>query len=80
MLATDDSSWLDRLPTELIDIISSGNDGAMSRAEAEVYRLGLMDERKDSIFSLREVFGLFWVRVRRVMSPCSLVVFSGRGH
>ena len=49
MLATDDSSWLGRLPTELIDIISSGNDGAMSRAEAEVYRLGLMDERKDSI-------------------------------
>ena len=45
MLATDNSSWLSKLPTELIDIISGGNDGAMSRAEAEEYRLGLMEER-----------------------------------
>ena len=45
MLAADDSSWLGKLPTELIDIVSSGNDGAMSRAEVEVYRLELMDER-----------------------------------
>jgi len=45
MLATDGSSWLSKLPTELIDIISGGNDGAMSRAEAEEYRLDLMDER-----------------------------------
>ena len=42
---TDTSSWLGRLPTELIDIISSGNDGTMSRAEAEGYRLDLMSER-----------------------------------
>ena len=34
-----------RLPTELVDIISSGNDGPMTRAEAEAYRLELMDER-----------------------------------
>lgn len=34
-----------KLPTELIDIISGGNDGTMSRAEAEAYRLELMDER-----------------------------------
>ena len=45
MLATDDSSWLGKLPTELIDIISGGNDGAMSRAEAEGFRLDLMGER-----------------------------------
>ena len=45
MLVADASSWLGRLPTELIDIISGGNDGTMSRAEAEEYRLELMDER-----------------------------------
>ena len=45
MLATDTSSWLGKLPTELIDIISGGNDGTMSRAEAEQYRLDLMGER-----------------------------------
>jgi hypothetical protein len=45
MLAVDDSSRLGRLPTELIDIISDGNAGLMSRAEAEAYRLELMDER-----------------------------------
>jgi hypothetical protein len=45
MLAADDSSRLGRLPTELIDIISCGNDGTISRAEAEAYRLELMSER-----------------------------------
>ena len=45
MVAMGDSSWLSRLPTELIDIISCGNDGTMSRAEAEAYRLELMNER-----------------------------------
>ena len=45
MLGVDDLSWLGRLPTELIDMISGGNDGTMSRAEAEAYRLELMDER-----------------------------------
>ena len=45
MLGTDKSSWLGRLPIELIEIISSGNDGTISRAEAEAYRLELMDER-----------------------------------
>jgi hypothetical protein len=45
MLAVDNSSRLGKLPTELIDIISSGNDGTMSRAEAEAYRLELMAER-----------------------------------
>ena len=45
MLVVDSSSWLGRLPTKLIDIISGGNDGAMSRAEAKSYRLELMDER-----------------------------------
>ena len=45
MLVADGSSLLDRLPTELINIISGGNDGTMSRAEAEAYRLELMDER-----------------------------------
>ena len=44
-MATDTSSWLGRLPTELIDIISSWNDGTMPRAEAEQYRLELMGER-----------------------------------
>ena len=45
MLATDTLSRLGKLPTELIDIISGGNDGTMSRAEAEQYRLDLMSER-----------------------------------
>ena len=45
MLAVDSSSWLGRLPTELIDIVSGGNDGTMSRAEAKAYRLELMNER-----------------------------------
>ena len=45
MLATNTSSWLGKLPTELIDIISGGNDGTMSRTEAEQYRLDLMGER-----------------------------------
>ncbi|KAF9643994.1 hypothetical protein BDM02DRAFT_3122643, partial [Thelephora ganbajun] len=45
MLTTDDSSLLGRLPTELIDMISGGNDRTMTRAEAEAYRLELMDER-----------------------------------
>ena len=45
MLTAERSSWLGKLPTELIDIISGGNDGTMSRAEAEAYRLELMEER-----------------------------------
>ena len=45
MLTADKPSWLGKLPTELIDMISGGNDGTMSRAEAEAYRLELMDER-----------------------------------
>ena len=45
MLTAEKPSWLSKLPTELIDMISGGNDGAMSRAEAEAYRLELMDER-----------------------------------
>jgi hypothetical protein len=45
MLASDNSSRLGKLPTELVDIISSGNDGTMLRAEAEAYRLELMAER-----------------------------------
>ena len=45
MLTADKLSWLSKLPTELIDMISGGNDGAMSRAEAEVYRLELTNER-----------------------------------
>ena len=45
MLASDNSSWLGKLPTELVDIISSGNDGTMLRAEAEAYRSELMAER-----------------------------------
>jgi len=45
MLTVDNSSWLGKLPTELIDMISGGNGGTMSRAEAEEYRLELMDER-----------------------------------
>ena len=49
MLTADDTSWLSRLPAELIDLISGGIDGTMSRAEAEAYRLGLMDERTVSV-------------------------------
>lgn len=45
MLTAGDTSWLGRLPTELIDMISDRNDGTISRAEAEAYRLALMDER-----------------------------------
>ena len=45
MLTSDGPSWLGKLPAELIDMISGGNDGTMSRAEAEAYRLELMDER-----------------------------------
>jgi len=47
MLGMDDSSWLGRLPTELIDMISGRNDGTMSRAEAEAYKLELVDERAE---------------------------------
>ncbi|KAF9789748.1 hypothetical protein BJ322DRAFT_1203235 [Thelephora terrestris] len=45
MLEAGNSSWLGRLPVELIDDIASGNDGTLSRAEAEAYRLEIMDER-----------------------------------
>jgi len=45
MLTADNISRLGKLPTELIEMISGGNDGTMSRAEAEAYRLQLMDER-----------------------------------
>jgi hypothetical protein len=45
MLVAGSSSWLGRLPPELINIISDENDGTMSRAEAEAYKLELMDER-----------------------------------
>ena len=44
-MLTVDNSWLGRLPVELIDVISGGNDGTMSRAEAEAYRLQIMNER-----------------------------------
>jgi len=44
-LTAVNSSRLGRLPTELIDMISGGNDGTMSRAEAEAYGLELVDER-----------------------------------
>ena len=40
-----DNSWFGRLPVEIIDVISVGNDGTMSRAEAEAYRLQIMNER-----------------------------------
>ena len=45
MLTSDKPSRFDKLPMELIDMIAGGNDGTMSRAEAEAYRLELMDER-----------------------------------
>ena len=45
MLTSEEPSRFCKLPTEVIDMISSGNDGTMSRAEAEAYRLELMDER-----------------------------------
>ena len=45
MLTAGRSSRLSKLPVEIIDAISCENDGAMSRAEAEVYRLEIMDER-----------------------------------
>ena len=45
MLTSDKPSRFDKLPMELIDMIAGGNDGTMSRAEAEAYRLELVDER-----------------------------------
>lgn len=39
------NSALARLPVELLTMISEGNDGTMSRLEAEEYRKELMDER-----------------------------------
>ena len=39
MLGVVSSSWLGKLPTELIDIIPGGNGGMTSRAEAEAGRL-----------------------------------------
>ena len=45
MLTAGNSSRLGKLPVELIDAIAGGNDGTMSRAEAEAYRLKVMDER-----------------------------------
>lgn len=45
MLTADNSSWLGRLPAELIDMISGANNATMSRAKAKGYRLGLMNER-----------------------------------
>ena len=68
MLAADSSSWLGRLPAELIDIVSSENDGPMTRAEAEAYRLELMAERtafveaSDSNYFGQE-FDLWYVHV-----------------
>lgn len=38
-------SALARLPVEVLTMISEGNDGTMSRLEAEEYRRALMDER-----------------------------------
>ena len=73
MLAVDNSSWLGRLPAELIDIISGGNDGTMSRAEAEAYRLELMDERtafveaSDSNYFGQE-FNMWYVLVLLVLA------------
>ena len=73
MLAVDSSSRLGRLPTELIDIISGGNDGTMSRAEAEAYRLELMDERtafveaSDSNYFGQE-FNMWYVLVLLVLA------------
>ena len=45
MSATNTPSWFGKLLTELIDIISSGTNGTMSRAKAEMYRLELMNGR-----------------------------------
>jgi len=66
LLTADNLSRLGKLPTELIEMISGGNDGTMSRAEAEAYRLELMDERtvfveaSDSKYFGQE-FNLWWV-------------------
>jgi len=66
MLNADKPSWFGKLPAELIDMISGGNDGTMSRAEAEAYRLELMDERtvfveaSDSNYFGQE-FNMWWV-------------------
>ena len=73
MLAADNSSRLGRLPAELIDIISGGNDGTMSRTEAEAYRLELMDERtafveaSDSNYFGQE-FNMWYVLVLLVLA------------
>jgi hypothetical protein len=45
MRSADANSPLARLPVEILTMISEGNDGTMSRSEAEGYRKELMDER-----------------------------------
>ena len=76
MLTADNSSWLGKLSTELIDMISSGNGGTMSRAEAEEYRLELMDER--TVFVEASDSNYFWQEFDVVHS--SFLAFSTRGY
>jgi hypothetical protein len=45
-----------KLPTEILTMISEENDGIMSRAEAEVYRKGLMAERSAFITQNNESY------------------------
>ena len=53
------NSALARLPAEILTMISEGNDGSMSRSEAEEYRKELMSER--TVFveeNNKEYFGM----------------------
>lgn len=62
-------SVLARLPVEILTMISEGNDGTMSRLEAEEYREELMKER--TVFveeNDKQYFGLVRASIRLALT------------
>ena len=74
MLTADTSSRLGKLPIELIDAISGGNDGTMSRAEAEEYRLKVIDERTTFAQANDSTYFSNYIRPRGMRFFLSLIV------
>jgi hypothetical protein len=66
-----DGSGLGRLLVQLVEVISGENDGTMSRAEAEAYRLDIMEERTAFVrASDSGYFGTTGVRSESTFFPC----------
>jgi hypothetical protein len=66
-----DNSGLGRLLVQLVEVISGGNDGTMSRAEAEAYRLDIMEERTAFVrASDSGYFGTTGAGSDRTFFPC----------